>query len=48
VPDLIPEQSHAQVQEDDTIAGRAQHLDKIPTQGAHNFLKTFESSLNRN
>ncbi len=34
MPDLIPEQSHAQVQEDDTIAGRAQHLDEIPIRGA--------------
>jgi len=30
VPDLIPQESHAQVEEDDTIAGRAQHLDEIP------------------
>ena len=32
VPGVVPDECHAEVEEDDTVAGRAQHLDEVAEQ----------------
>ena len=32
MPGVVPDECHAEVEEDDTVAGRAQHLDEVAEQ----------------